>query len=215
MQWFGEHEWPYINMINALCGYIGLFVVFQTDRADLHRGRIVMAAGAARLWHRMRRVALAMDDFRLRTPRRDRRCRSAESAEARGSALGEVAQPSRDSAHRGRALRRDVGLPALHCVPADLLQSVSRARTRGSIVADLRAAADRHLRGTGRRTRDRHVGSAQTVSVAGCDLHAVGMLRRDHVSRSDADSRIAGAGRYRRGGFARRDHDAGDGTSGR
>jgi len=29
MQWFGEHEWPYINMINALCGYIGLFAVFQ------------------------------------------------------------------------------------------------------------------------------------------------------------------------------------------
>src|SRR6202790_563016 len=29
MQWFGEHEWPYINMINALCAYIGLFAVFQ------------------------------------------------------------------------------------------------------------------------------------------------------------------------------------------
>jgi MFS family permease len=30
MQWFGEHEWPYINMIGALFGYVGLFVVFQT-----------------------------------------------------------------------------------------------------------------------------------------------------------------------------------------
>jgi MFS family permease len=29
MQWFGEHEWPYINMINALCGYIGLTAVFS------------------------------------------------------------------------------------------------------------------------------------------------------------------------------------------
>jgi MFS family permease len=29
MQWFGEHEWPYINMINALCGYIGLTAVFR------------------------------------------------------------------------------------------------------------------------------------------------------------------------------------------
>ena len=29
MQWFGEHEWPYINMIGALFGYVGLFAVFQ------------------------------------------------------------------------------------------------------------------------------------------------------------------------------------------
>jgi MFS family permease len=29
MQWFGEHEWPYINMVNALCAYVGLFAVFQ------------------------------------------------------------------------------------------------------------------------------------------------------------------------------------------
>ncbi|MGH7918183.1 MAG: CynX/NimT family MFS transporter, partial [Candidatus Binataceae bacterium] len=28
MEWFGEHEWPYINTINALCAYIGLTVVF-------------------------------------------------------------------------------------------------------------------------------------------------------------------------------------------
>lgn len=28
MQWFGEREWPYINMANALCGYIGLTAVF-------------------------------------------------------------------------------------------------------------------------------------------------------------------------------------------
>ncbi|HYA36522.1 MAG TPA: MFS transporter [Candidatus Binataceae bacterium] len=29
MQWFGEHEWPYINMVNALCSYIGLTAVFS------------------------------------------------------------------------------------------------------------------------------------------------------------------------------------------
>jgi len=29
MQWFGEGEWPYINMINALCAYIGLTAVFS------------------------------------------------------------------------------------------------------------------------------------------------------------------------------------------
>jgi MFS family permease len=29
MQWFGEREWPYINMVNALCSYIGLTLVFS------------------------------------------------------------------------------------------------------------------------------------------------------------------------------------------
>jgi MFS family permease len=29
MQWFGEREWPYINMINALCSYVGLTAVFS------------------------------------------------------------------------------------------------------------------------------------------------------------------------------------------
>jgi len=29
MQWFGEHEWPYINMVNALCSYVGLTAVFS------------------------------------------------------------------------------------------------------------------------------------------------------------------------------------------
>jgi MFS transporter, CP family, cyanate transporter len=29
MQWFGEGEWPYINMINALCSYVGMSIVFS------------------------------------------------------------------------------------------------------------------------------------------------------------------------------------------
>ena len=29
MQWFGEHEWPYINMINFAFGYVGLTAVFR------------------------------------------------------------------------------------------------------------------------------------------------------------------------------------------
>ena len=28
MQWFSESEWPYINMVNALCSYVGLAAVF-------------------------------------------------------------------------------------------------------------------------------------------------------------------------------------------
>src|SRR5579885_404215 len=29
MQWFGEHEWPYINMVNFAFGYVGLTAVFR------------------------------------------------------------------------------------------------------------------------------------------------------------------------------------------
>jgi len=29
MQWFGEGEWPWINMVNALCAYIGLTAVYS------------------------------------------------------------------------------------------------------------------------------------------------------------------------------------------
>jgi predicted MFS family arabinose efflux permease len=36
MQWFGEHEWPYINMINALCSYIGLTAVFSVTAPLFH-----------------------------------------------------------------------------------------------------------------------------------------------------------------------------------
>ena len=28
MQWFGEREWPYINMVNAVCAYVGIALVF-------------------------------------------------------------------------------------------------------------------------------------------------------------------------------------------
>jgi MFS family permease len=28
MEWFGEREWPYVNMVNSLCSYAGLIAVF-------------------------------------------------------------------------------------------------------------------------------------------------------------------------------------------
>lgn len=28
MEWFDEHEWPYVNMVNTLCSYVGLIAVF-------------------------------------------------------------------------------------------------------------------------------------------------------------------------------------------
>jgi MFS family permease len=30
MQWFSEREWPYINMVNAVCAYVGITLVFAT-----------------------------------------------------------------------------------------------------------------------------------------------------------------------------------------
>src|ERR1700683_654855 len=33
MQWFGEGEWPYINMINFAFGYVGLTAVFRVTPA--------------------------------------------------------------------------------------------------------------------------------------------------------------------------------------
>jgi MFS transporter, CP family, cyanate transporter len=52
MQWFGEGEWPWINMINALCAYIGLTAVYSlTAPLYLSLGsswqRVVFAYGIA------------------------------------------------------------------------------------------------------------------------------------------------------------------------
>lgn len=44
MQWFGEREWPYINMVNALCAYVGITLVFAITP------RLYGALGAS--WHR-------------------------------------------------------------------------------------------------------------------------------------------------------------------
>jgi MFS family permease len=92
MQWFGEHEWPYINMINALCGYIGLFVVFQLTVP------IYTAVGAS--WLLVLRdygivcaiVALGWTIFGYERRVAIVETAITESAEVRGSALGEVAK---------------------------------------------------------------------------------------------------------------------------
>jgi predicted MFS family arabinose efflux permease len=52
MQWFGEGEWPWINMVNALCAYIGLTAVYSlTAPLYLSLGsswqRVVFTYGAA------------------------------------------------------------------------------------------------------------------------------------------------------------------------
>ena len=93
MQWFGEHEWPYINMIGALFGYVGLFAVFQMT-APLYASfneswlRVllcygIVSAGVALAWTifgRERHVAVV--DAAVATSAEDRS----------GSALGEVAK---------------------------------------------------------------------------------------------------------------------------
>jgi len=93
MQWFGEHEWPYINMISALFGYVGLFAVFQAT-APLYtavgsswlivlRDYGIVSAIVALMWTVFGRERhLAVVDSAV-----------AEAAEDRsGSALGEVAK---------------------------------------------------------------------------------------------------------------------------
>src|SRR5579863_3360703 len=43
MQWFSEREWPYINMVNAVCAYVGITLVFGTTP------RVYYALGSS--WH--------------------------------------------------------------------------------------------------------------------------------------------------------------------
>lgn len=60
MQWFGEREWPYVNMFNALCSYVGLTGVYAiTARLYLATGSSwnavlrcygILCLGAAILW---------------------------------------------------------------------------------------------------------------------------------------------------------------------
>src|SRR5208282_1173101 len=59
MQWFGEGEWPYINMINFAFGYVGLTAVFRATPAlfaAVGSWRMVLlwygvgSAGVALLW---------------------------------------------------------------------------------------------------------------------------------------------------------------------
>ena len=41
MQWFGEGEWPYINMVNFAFGYVGLTARVPRDAGAVRRGRVV------------------------------------------------------------------------------------------------------------------------------------------------------------------------------
>jgi len=93
MQWFGESEWPYINMINFAFGYVGLTAVFRATPA------LFAAVGSWRmvlLWYGvgLAGVALLWTLFG-----RERRLETSLSAQdtvdapvERGSALMEVAK---------------------------------------------------------------------------------------------------------------------------
>jgi MFS family permease len=45
MQWFGEREWPYVNMVNAVCAYLGITLVFAVTPS------VYYAVGSS--WHRV------------------------------------------------------------------------------------------------------------------------------------------------------------------
>ena len=93
MQWFGEGEWPYINMINFAFGYVGLTAVFRftpplfTAVGSSWRSVLFWygagSTGVALLWTIFGRER--------RTAATDPPAHPAESAE-RGSALAEVAR---------------------------------------------------------------------------------------------------------------------------
>jgi len=93
MQWFGESEWPYINMINFAFGYVGLTAVFRATPAlfaAVGSWRMVLLwygvglAGVALLWtlfgrERRLETSLSAQD-------------TADAPVERGSALMEVAK---------------------------------------------------------------------------------------------------------------------------
>jgi CP family cyanate transporter-like MFS transporter len=90
MQWFGEKEWPYINMVNAFCSYIGLTAVFSLTPA------IFAALGSS--WRAVLRdygVAVAVVALGWTILGRERHLGGIAAPEAganrqRESALGEV-----------------------------------------------------------------------------------------------------------------------------
>ncbi|MGD0120303.1 MAG: MFS transporter [Candidatus Binatus sp.] len=93
MQWFGEGEWPYINMVNFSFGYVGLTAVFRATPA------LFAAVGSWRmtlLWYGVGSAGVAVLWTIFGRERRDDSAAPAPSAiEApvqRGSALMEVAK---------------------------------------------------------------------------------------------------------------------------
>ncbi|MHB8383596.1 MAG: MFS transporter [Candidatus Binataceae bacterium] len=94
MQWFGEGEWPYINMINFAFGYVGLTAVFRFTPV------LYTAVGSSwrsvLFWYGMGSagVALLCTVFgrERHTAVTEAPAEAMESAAARGSALAEVAR---------------------------------------------------------------------------------------------------------------------------
>ncbi len=93
MQWFGEGEWPYINMINFAFGYVGLTAVFRATPAlfaAVGSWRMVLlwygvgSAGVALLWTLFGREHRG----EIATPAPG----ATEAPAERGSALMEVAK---------------------------------------------------------------------------------------------------------------------------
>ncbi len=72
MQWFGEGEWPYINMINFAFGYVGLTAVFRVTPA-LFAAVGIVADGLAVVRRRLGGRRAVVDYLRPRASRRDRR----------------------------------------------------------------------------------------------------------------------------------------------
>ncbi len=190
MQWFGEGEWPYINMVNFSFGYVGLTAVFRATPA------LFAAVGSWRmtlLWYGVGSAGVALLWSIFGREHRTESQRAAPGAIEAPAERGLGADGSREDAQRaadrGRTLRRDVGLPDLYRVPARVLPQLPRHVARRSLDDDAGAAVHGTVRGVGRRNRHGDVGTAQTVHVANRVRDADRMRRRNDVSRPDVDSR--------------------------
>jgi MFS transporter, CP family, cyanate transporter len=93
MQWFGEGEWPYINMVNFSFGYVGLTAVFRSTPA------LFAAVGSWRmtlLWYGVGSAGVALLWSVFGRERRSEIAAPApgaiEAPAERGSALMEVAK---------------------------------------------------------------------------------------------------------------------------
>jgi CP family cyanate transporter-like MFS transporter len=93
MQWFGEGEWPYINMVNFSFGYVGLTAVFRATPA------LFAAVGSWRmtlLWYGVGSIAVAVLWTLFGREHRTETVAAApiatEAPAERGSALMEVAR---------------------------------------------------------------------------------------------------------------------------
>ena len=214
MQWFGEGEWPYINMINFAFGYVGLTVVFRATPA------LFAAVGSWRmvlLWYGVGSAGVALLWTLFGREHRSETSVSApgavEAPAERGSALMEVVK-MRNVLLIAAGLFGGMWvfqiytafLPEFFRTYRAMTLSQASLMTQVLPLAGLFAALGGGI-GTGMS------GLRKPFTWPIAFTNPGRMRRRDCTARSDVDQALAGAGRDRSGGIARRDHNPADGIT--